>query len=150
MIQYAFSRQIKNKLKENIESIFRNFKVYLNYIDVIDDEACILIQEDREDIDVDNISYPRIQRREISFGITIYVKSDLKLSDKIDNYKFLLEKALFSTQERVKLDNLCDRIDLQNIVVDRVGDKEMNIVAVMYTIKVYYQLDEQNPDLELI
>lgn len=147
---YHYTKQIKDKLKSNIESIFTNFYVFIDYIDVVDKNTCILIQEEDEDVQYNSLGYPRIQERILNVGVLIYIKSDDKLKEKISNYKYLMERALFSSSERVKLNNLVDHVDISSVQQDRVDEKEKNIMAIYYSLKIYYQLDEQNPDQQLI
>lgn len=142
---YHYWKTIKEKLKSNIKDKFpAGYPVYIDNIQSVDDNSCVLITIENETVDYLNLMYPRVEQRTINTSVVLYVKTNKDLSDKIDNYSYHIEKALFGTREAMTLGGVVNRMDLDSVLQGE-DEAEENFRVVQWRLSIIYQMSENDP-----
>lgn len=137
----VFRDKIRQYLEPlNLKEIYIDKPVYLEYADC----PVLFITTENETIQTNNIGYPRITNRIISFSLSLYVKTQTDMTDKIDEYCYEIENAFSLSKDRVKFDNLALSSQITNVDFSFDETQDREVAKIVFTLEIMYNLRENN------
>ena len=138
-----FRDKIKQYLEPlNLKAIYIDKPVYLEYADC----PVLYITTESETINTNNIGYPRIGQRVLTFSLSLYLKTQEDLTDKMDEYCYEIENAFSLSKDRVKFDNLALSSQIVNIDFSFDETQDREVAKIVYTLEIMYNLRENSLD----
>jgi len=136
----------RDKLKSYLEPIAQINKIYVDqpvYLEYADC-PCLYINTETENISANNIGYPRTTTRTLTFSISLFIKTQENLQDKMDEYCYEIENALSLSKDRVKFDNKAMMSLISNIDFSFDETQDRDVAKIVFTLEITYNLREDS------
>ncbi len=139
-------KYFRDKIKEYLTPISIIKKLYIDQPVYLEYEDCpaLFITTDGESISNNNLGYPRNGLRVLTFTLSLYLKTQENLQDKIDEFCYEIENAFSLSKERVKFENkaLSSQISGIDFSFDETQDRD--VCKIVFTLEISYNLRENS------
>lgn len=121
-----------------IKKVYVNEPIYLEYKDC----PVVYVTSDGENINTNNVGSPRVTNRTLNFSLSVYVKTQVDLADKVDELCYEIENAFSLSKERVKFDNMALSSQLTSVDFSFDETQDRDVVKFIYNLEILYNLKE--------